>query len=312
MPSLSFGTAHSKVRTGQPNHDASSSEVATRTSTAPARRASASSASGSKVWTSTTASSAAARDDSSSSSCGRRHADSTGSRVSARRRPPGEARQPPGDVVAARGRLAGEDEPAAGLEHAQDLGEAAVEVGDVVQHGVADDDVEGVVVVGQPFGIGDPALDLEAEAARVALRDLDHARAQIGDVALVDDAGELEVEREEAGAAAQFERRRGRASRRCRRRGRSGRARSRCSAGRTRSTTSRRRCRPPSRGTGCWPASCRARRPRPLRRSRAGSRWRPAARPARSPEHRLARAVLEERLHAGGAVVGGEQRREQV
>ena len=44
------------------------------------------------------------------------------------------------------------------------------------------------------------------QLSRVAFRDLDHSRAQIGDMRLVDHAGQFQVEREEPGAAAQFER----------------------------------------------------------------------------------------------------------
>ena len=50
------------------------------------------------------------------------------------------------------------NEPPAGPQHAAELAEGAVEVGQVVQHGVAEDEVEGVVLEGQLLGVaGDGA-----------------------------------------------------------------------------------------------------------------------------------------------------------
>ena len=97
---------------------------------------------GTKVCRSTTASSAAAREDSSSSGCGRRQPASRGSRVArvAAHQVNRDSRR--ATIVAVPGGLAGEDEPAAGLEHPQDLAERQLDVGDVVQHRVPDDEVE--------------------------------------------------------------------------------------------------------------------------------------------------------------------------
>jgi len=107
--------------------------------------------------------------------------------------PPGGPGQPAGDVVTPLGRLAGEDEPPAGLEDPQYLPERLL-----VRRGCdaarrADDQVERRVVVRDPLSVGHPSLDVEAEVVGVALRDLDHARAQVGDVPLIENPGELEV-----------------------------------------------------------------------------------------------------------------------
>ena len=136
-----------------------SSSVLVSTPTAPARSAIRASSSGSKVCRSTTASSAAARDDSSRASLSLAHfSRSGGSWVTALVAFQVRLAEPAGVPVAHLGGLAGDDEPAAGLEHPQDLAERRLDIGDVVDHGVADDDVEGVVVIGNSLGVGDPAL----------------------------------------------------------------------------------------------------------------------------------------------------------
>src|SRR5664279_2526973 len=71
---------------------------------------------------------------------------------------------------------------------------------------VTDDQVEGVLGKGQPFGVGHAALDLETERTGIALNDGNHARAQVGDVALLDNARQLQVQGEEPGSAAELER----------------------------------------------------------------------------------------------------------
>ena len=47
-----------------------------------------------------------------------------------------------------------------------------------MQHRVPDHQVEGVVVVGDALGVGDPAVDVEPQRLPVAGGDLDHARRQ--------------------------------------------------------------------------------------------------------------------------------------
>src|SRR5690606_10748980 len=98
-----------------------------------------------------------------------------------------------------------EHEAPTGLEHPDDLPDRLLDVGDVVEHRVADDEVEGVVVVRDGLGVGDPALDAEAELLGIPLRGLDHPGADVGDVSLVENARLLQVEQEEAGAAAELE-----------------------------------------------------------------------------------------------------------
>jgi hypothetical protein len=74
-----------------------------------------------------------------------------------------------------------------------------------MQHGMADHQIEGVVVVRNAFGVGDPAVDVEPQRLPVAGGDLDHARRQVGDRTAPGDAGLDQVEQEKAGAAAQFQ-----------------------------------------------------------------------------------------------------------
>jgi hypothetical protein len=89
--------------------------------------------------------------------------------------PPGEPGEPPGHVVAVPAGLAADDEPAARLEHAEHLAERQLDVRDVVDHGMPDHQVELVVVVRELLGVGDLALDREAERVGVPLGRLDHA-----------------------------------------------------------------------------------------------------------------------------------------
>ena len=56
-------------------------------------------------------------------------------------------------------RLTGEHETAARLEHPQHLAQGQLHIGNVVQHGMSDHEVEGVVVVRDALGIGDAAVD---------------------------------------------------------------------------------------------------------------------------------------------------------
>ena len=66
---------------------------------------------------------------------------------------PGPLRQRRQAVAVARG-LAGEGDRAARAQHAAEFGEGAVEVGDVVEDGVAEDEVEALVLEGQLLGLG--------------------------------------------------------------------------------------------------------------------------------------------------------------
>ena len=68
------------------------------------------------------------------------------------------------DPVAVARRLAREEQRPAGREHAHELGEGAVEVGQVVEHGVAEHEVEAVVLERQLGGVAGGGLDLQARA----------------------------------------------------------------------------------------------------------------------------------------------------
>ena len=74
-----------------------------------------------------------------------------------------------------------------------------------MQHGVPDHQIEGVVVVRDAFGVGDPAVDVQPQRLPVAGGDLDHAGRQVGDRPAPRDAGLDQVEQEKACAAAQFQ-----------------------------------------------------------------------------------------------------------
>ena len=75
-------------------------------------------------------------------------------RQSRREKVPGLLRDV-GEPVAVAGRLAAEDDHAARPEDPEELGEGLVEVGDVVEDGVAEHHVEALVLEGQDFGFGD-------------------------------------------------------------------------------------------------------------------------------------------------------------
>ena len=92
-------------------------------------------------------------------------------------------------AVAVAGGLAGEQQRAAGSEHALELGERAREVGDVVQHGVAEHEVEAPVREGQALGVGGLGLHLAARTPRVVLEDRQHARRDVAAGGLCDHAG---------------------------------------------------------------------------------------------------------------------------
>ena len=81
---------------------------------------------------------------------------------------PRRAAEPASVEVADSGGLTGEDETSAGLEDTKDLTERLLDVRNVVQHGVADHQVEGVVLVRNGLGIGNTAVDRKAEAFGIA------------------------------------------------------------------------------------------------------------------------------------------------
>ena len=111
-----------------------------------------------------------------------------------------------GDPVAGLRRLAGEEELPAGAQHPPELGERAVEVGDVVQDRMAEHEVEGVVVERQVLGIAGDGLDGDADALRVGLQRVEHAGRDVGRDGLADDAVLQHVQREVARAGADLQR----------------------------------------------------------------------------------------------------------
>jgi hypothetical protein len=126
----------------------------------------------------------------------------------------GGALRPGGDAIALTRRLAGEEQRPTGAEHARELRERALERRQVVQHGVAEHEVEGRVVERELGGVAGGGLHLAPEPARVGLERLQHAGRDVGARRVLDDPGAEQVEREVAGARADLQRARVRAGRR--------------------------------------------------------------------------------------------------
>ena len=93
-----------------------------------------------------------------------------------------------------------------GLQHAVELGERAVEVRQVMQDGVAEHEVERLVVERQLGGVAGDGLDVQAEPLRIALERGQHPRADVGARGRAHHAGLQQVEREVAGARADLQR----------------------------------------------------------------------------------------------------------
>ena len=169
----------------------------------PPARAWPSRSSGAKAWTSTTCSRPG-----SASPCW------PGWTASLRaHRPPPPWRGLPGgalgdvrELVAEPRRLAAERDPAARAQDAVELREGLVEVREVVEDGVAEDEVERAVLERQRLGVAGARVDLEPEARGVALQHVDHPRRDVGARRAADLAGEQEVQREVAGARPDLER----------------------------------------------------------------------------------------------------------
>ncbi len=75
-----------------------------------------------------------------------------------------------------------------------------------MKHGVPDDEVEGVVVIWDALGVGDPAVDLQTQILAVAGGHLDHAWRQVGHRAAPGDSRLDQVEQEEPAATAELQR----------------------------------------------------------------------------------------------------------
>ena len=152
----------STVRRPQPQALASSSSPPTRRCSKPASRSSRRRSAGAKAWTSTSPSSAWPWDCSASGTA--RRLAPTSAAPDRRRQQPGALRQRR-QAVAVAGGLAGEGDHPARPQHALELGEGAVEVGDVVEDGVAEDEVEALVLEGQRLGLGGDRLALSRPSA---------------------------------------------------------------------------------------------------------------------------------------------------
>jgi hypothetical protein len=110
------------------------------------------------------------------------------------------------DPVAVAGGLTRERHDAARLQHAQELRERAVEVRQVVQDGVAEDEVEGLGLERQLLGIARHHVDVDAETVGVGLQRREHPGRDVGAGGVPDHAGERQVQREVAGAGTDLER----------------------------------------------------------------------------------------------------------
>ena len=104
----------------------------------------------------------------------------------------GDARQ----AIAVAGRLAGEQQGAAGCQHARELAESARQVGDVVQHGVAQHEVEARVLEGQPLGVRDDGLHLQPKALGVGAQRGQHSGGDVRASRVLDQPGAQHVQRE--------------------------------------------------------------------------------------------------------------------
>jgi hypothetical protein len=114
--------------------------------------------------------------------------------------------RPDGDAVAVIGGLAAERHHAAWAQHAPELAERGVQVRKVVQHGMAEDQIEGAVVEGQIGGVAGRGLDRQPEFLGRVLELSQHAGRDVGRHRLAHHAGAQQVQREVAGAGADLER----------------------------------------------------------------------------------------------------------
>ena len=195
----------STVRRPQPQALASSSSPPTRRRSKPARRSRRRRSAGAKAWTSTSPSSAWP------SRLGRTSATARSRRRPAGARPARRAARrawaaPPGGRRSGRARRQKAIAPP-GPQHAAELGEGAVEVGDVVEDGVAEDEVEALVLEGQRLGLGGDGLDASSPSASAVRRQpLQHPRRDVGRGQPLDQPELHQVEREVAGAGADLQR----------------------------------------------------------------------------------------------------------
>jgi hypothetical protein len=127
-------------------------------------------------------------------------------RAPQRRNRVGAPLRPGRDAVAVVGGLPAERHDAARSQYAPELAKGQVEVGQVVEHGVAEDEVERVVLEGEVRGLAGRRLDREPQLGRGALEAPQHSRRDVRGHRLAHHSGAQQVEREVAGTGSDFER----------------------------------------------------------------------------------------------------------
>jgi hypothetical protein len=186
----------STVRRPQPQALESSSSPPTWRCSKPASRSRRRRSAGAKAWTST----------SPSSECPCALAGADRAAPERRQRQAGALRSR-GQGVAVAGGLAGEGDHPARPQDSAEFGEGLVEVGDVVEDGVAEDQVEAFVLEGQDLGLGlNRGHVLDAERVGGRRQPLQHPGGDVGGGQPLDHAELDEVEREVAGARADLQR----------------------------------------------------------------------------------------------------------
>ena len=108
-------------------------------------------------------------------------------------------------VPVARG-LAAEGDHASGPQDAVQLGERGAQIGQVMQHRVPEDEVEGPIGERQPLGLGAHGLDLQAEPLGAGRERVEHPLGDVAGHGLLDQARAQQVEREVARPGADLER----------------------------------------------------------------------------------------------------------
>jgi len=111
-----------------------------------------------------------------------------------------------GDAVAVVGRLAAEGHDAPRPQYPAELPEGGRQVGQVVEHRVAEDQVERVVLERELRGLAGHGLDRHLQLGRRALEPAEHAGRDVGGHRLPHHARTKQVEREVPRARADLER----------------------------------------------------------------------------------------------------------
>src|SRR5438477_7002670 len=119
--------------------------------------------------------------------------------------PPGCPLRHPRDAVPQPGGLAGQEQRAAGPKDPGHLGQGLRGLGQVVQEGVPDHQVEATVPVRQPFRIRRSQLDSASQPGGIPRAGLQHAGRDVAAVRLLDVAVLPQIQDEEAGPAAHLQ-----------------------------------------------------------------------------------------------------------